>query len=81
VPENRQEANTMTHFTLEATPSGGATILINNTAVLAIEPNGTANVPPLGAEVHQGQHFIANPLVGPDAGRPVRIPPIVQGAA
>lgn len=61
-------------FTIDPSPSSGATISINGQAVLTIEPIGTPEQPPVGA-TEPGQHFIATPLVGPDAGRQTRIPP------
>lgn len=61
----------MNTFTIEPSPtSGGATISIDGQAVLTIEPIGTPE---------PGQHFIATPLVGPDAGRQTRIPPCPRG--
>jgi hypothetical protein len=64
-------------FLVDPTPSGGTLLSINGTDVIAIEPLGTPTEPPIGA-TEQGQHYIATLLVGPDAGRKLRITPCAK---
>lgn len=63
--------------TITTPRTGGLTITAGGLPVLTIEPIGTPDEPPVGAE-GTGQHYIATPLVGPDAGRQTRIPPMAK---